>query len=259
MLRCQNVSVALAGIDVVRDVTVDVGANEWLGVIGPNGAGKSTFLRALAGLVSSRGGIEIGEQDGRRLGRRAWARAVALVPQDPVIPDGMRVVDYVTLGRTPHHGLFGAPGHADVEIVEGVLADLQLDPFARRNIASLSGGERQRVFLARALAQQAPVLLLDEPTSALDIGHQQDVLGLIDSLRSTRSLCIVSAVHDLTIAAQYADRLLLLYDGAVVASGTSGEVLTESVVRDRFGATVRILHDDEGVVVVPVRARRVAQ
>ncbi len=140
-----------------------------------------------------------------------------MVPQIAVIPQGMRVLDYVLLGRTPYLAPWGAEGPEDVTLVERILGDLDLDGFGAREVAALSGGERQRVVLARALAQQARVLLLDEPTTALDIGHQQQVLELVDRLRQERGIAVVGAMHDLTLAGQFADRLMLLVDGAVVA------------------------------------------
>ena len=136
-----------------------------------------------------------------------------MVPQNPVIPDGMTVLDYVLLGRTPYISAWGTESGRDLRVAGRVLAELDLESMADRVLQSLSGGELQRVVLARALAQEAPVLLLDEPTTALDVGHQQQVLELVDQLRATRSIAVLAAMHDLTLAAQYADRLMLLVDG----------------------------------------------
>src|SRR5690606_39771859 len=157
--------------------------------------------------------------DGRpagRLRRRERARLVALVPQSPVVPEGITVADYVLLGRTPHLRPLGAEGPQDLAVVHDALALLDLVPVAGRSVSSLSGGERQRVLIARALAQGAPIVLLDEPTTALDVGHQQQVLELVDDLRRCRGLSVVSTMHDLTLAGQYADRLVLLDAGRVV-------------------------------------------
>src|SRR5262249_4947295 len=157
------------GNPIVRGVSLSVAAGEWVTVIGPNGAGKSTLLRAIAGVVRWHGGIDLFDRPAASLGRRERARLVAMVPQDPVGPPGMAVVDYVLLGRTPYVPPLGRESGADLATVDAVLERLDLGGFAGRRLESLSGGERQRVFLARALAQGAKLLLLDEPTTALDI------------------------------------------------------------------------------------------
>ena len=253
-LAIDHLTVSFGDFRAVDDVSVDVPRGSWLGLIGANGAGKSTLLRAVLGLVAHDGGIRIGDDDQRRLGRRDLSRRVALVPQSPQIPPGMTVADYALLGRTPYIAHLGTECAHDVEVVEDVLSRLDLLDMAARDLQTLSGGELQRVVLARALAQQAPLLLLDEPTSALDVGHQQQVLDLVDELRRGHGLTVVAAMHDLTLAGQYADHLLLLANGRRVAVGTPGEVLTEPIISEHYGASVRVLHDvDGGVVVVPTR------
>jgi iron complex transport system ATP-binding protein len=166
----------------------------------------------------------------------------------------MDVIDYVLLGRTPHLGYLAAETDADVAVTEAALWDLGIIHLADRPLGSLSGGERQRCVLARALAQEAPVLLLDEPTSALDIGHRQQVLDLVADLRRTRSLAVLAAMHDLTLAAQYADRLALMIDGRITIEGTADEVLTESTIAAFSGARVSVIRGpDDQIVVVPKR------
>jgi iron complex transport system ATP-binding protein len=253
-LRARNVAVQLGGAPVLAGVSFDVPAGTWLTVVGPNGAGKSTLLRALAGLVHAAGAVELGGEATAGLRRREWARRVAFVPQDPVVPPGMSVGGYVLLGRTPHLGPFGREGTGDLAVVNRTLEQLDLTAFADRPLDTLSGGERQRAMVARALAQEAPVLLLDEPTTALDVGHQQDVLELVDRLRRDHALTVVSTMHDLTLAGQYADRLLLLDHGEVVVSGPPDEVLTQENLARFYGARVRVLVDGGALVVVPVRA-----
>lgn len=228
--------------------TVDSGG--WLGVIGPNGAGKSSLLRAIAGLVHAGGSVAVDGQPLDELAVRDRAGMVAYVPQSPLIPDDMSVFDYVLLGRTPYVPYFGTPGAADREIAVGVLDRLDLADFATRRLGELSGGERQRVVLARALAQQAPVLLLDEPTAALDIGHQQQALELVSELRIADGLTVISALHDLTLAGTYADRLSMLHDGAVVASGPATEVLTAERLGEVYQVRVSVEIDEDGTVVV---------
>jgi iron complex transport system ATP-binding protein len=253
-VRCASVSVSLGRQLIVRDVSIDVPAGGWIAVVGPNGAGKTTLLRAVAGLTPFEGDIHVGPSRVSELSHRERALAVAVVPQDPVIPFGLRVLDYVLLGRTSHIGRFGVEGPNDFAVARDVLQQLELSHLAKRAIETLSGGERQRTVLARALAQEAPVLLLDEPTTALDIGHQQDVLDLVDELRHDRGLTVLSTMHDLTLAAQYAESLVLLDKGAVVVAGSADEVLTEANLSRFYGARVRVVREAGTVVIVPVRS-----
>jgi iron complex transport system ATP-binding protein len=256
VINCACVTVTLGSRDVLRSVDLDVDRGEWVSIVGPNGSGKTTLLRYIAGLVDGPGELRL---DGRRAAsytRRERAQLVALVPQAPVIPDGTRVIDYVLLGRTPHIRPLGVEGPRDLAAVHDALVRLDLIPFADRVVATLSGGERQRVLIARALAQGSPVVLLDEPTTALDVGHQQQVLELIDRLRREHQLTVVTTMHDLTLAGQYAERLVLLDDGTVVVDGCAADVLTEANLRRYYGAHVRILENDGAPVVMPVREAR---
>lgn len=253
-LELRDIGVSLGGREVVRSVSCTVTHGGWLVVLGPNGAGKSTLLRAIAGLGEHRGQVLMDGRDTASLDRRDLAGRVALVVQKPMVPDGVTVLDYVTLGRTPHISYFGSVGARDRDIVAEVLGALDLLDVSLRPLASLSGGEAQRVFVARALAQEPAILLLDEPTTSLDVGRQQDVLELIELLRRDRGVTVVAALHDLSLAGQFADRLLLLHEGNQVAEGKPSEVLTEQVVREFFGASVRLVPvDGSGHVLVPVR------
>ena len=254
MIRLTGAHVQLGGQPVLRGVDLRVDDGEWVAVVGPNGAGKSTLLRLLAGLVRGSGDLVIDGRDAARLKPRELARLVALVVQSPTIPEAMTVADYALLGRTPHIGPFGMEGPADLAAVHGALARLELTTLADRYVTTLSGGERQRVLLARALAQGTPIMLLDEPTSALDVGHQQQVLELVDELRRDHRLTVVTTMHDLTMAGQYADRLVLVDHGVVVVDGTAGEVLTEAHLSRYYGARVRIVDDGGHPVVLPFRA-----
>ncbi len=228
---------------------------EWIALIGPNGAGKSSLLKAVAGLVRATGSVTVGDVvlDGADPRRRA--RQVAYVAQEPLIPDDMSVFDYVLLGRTPYIGYFGTESAHDRDVVRSVIDRLRLGAFTDRMLGSMSGGERQRVVLARALAQEAPVLLLDEPTSALDIGHQQQALELVTELREHQAITVISAMHDLTLAGTYADRLVMLDQGSVVASGSAVEVLTAERLGEVFHVCVTVDVDpsDGAVIVVPRR------
>jgi len=252
VIELRELVVRFDGAYAVRDVSLDVAADEWVMLIGPNGAGKTSVLRALCGLVPFAGGAEIGGSDVRRLRRRELARLISFVPQTPVMPPELTVAEYALLGRTPHLGHLAAEGRTDRQAVARALERLDLLAFAERGLGSLSGGELQRVVLARALAQEAPILLLDEPTTSLDLGRQQQVLELVDELRRD-GLTVLSTMHDLTLAGQYADRLVLLDRGSIVAEGGPGDVLSAENLSAFYRADVRVVVDDGGVYVVPRR------
>jgi iron complex transport system ATP-binding protein len=256
MLSLDRVTVRYQGAVAVRAVTDSAVRGEWVGLIGANGAGKSSLLRAAAHLVPHEGVVQVGGEAMAQLSRRRRARLVAYVPQQPELPAGMSVLEYTLLGRTPHIGYFGVESNEDRRHCVDVLDRIGVADLADRQLSTLSGGELQRVVLARALAQEAPVLLLDEPTSALDLGRRVDALELVDELRHERGLTVVSAMHDLTLAAQFADRLVLLSAGRIVASGRPADVLHEDTLSACFGGRIRVLTDDDGqLLVVPQRSR----
>ncbi|WP_433237471.1 ABC transporter ATP-binding protein [Actinomadura nitritigenes] len=242
----RGLEVSLGGRPVLKDVSLEVAAGSWTAVIGPNGAGKSTLLRAVLGLLPSAGEIAVAGADLAALKPRQRARLVAYAPQSPNLPVGMTVFDYTLLGRSPYIPHLGRESARDRAIAREVLDRLDLAGLADRPLDHLSGGERQRVVLARALAQQTSVLLLDEPTTALDIGHQQQVMELIDQLRLSDGLTVVTTIHDLTLAGQYADGLVLLSGGRVAAAGTPGEVLTRAAIQEHFDARVHVLPGPDG-------------
>jgi cobalamin transport system ATP-binding protein len=257
VIDLRSVSVTFGDVPVLRGVSMTVPSGGWVTVIGPNGAGKSTLLYAIAGVTPLTGEVLLDERPIRAMRRRELSRQIALVPQQPVIPESMTVFDYVLMGRTPYIPYFGGESRHDVDLVREVLGRLELSALSARALGSLSGGEFQRALLARALAQQAPVLLLDEATSSLDIGHQQQALELVEELRRHDGLTVVGAMHDLTLAGQFAEHLVLLDRGRVVAAGSPHEVLTPELIATHYGAGVRVLDDgDGGLVVVPMRARK---
>lgn len=252
-IEITGVCVSYNGTRAVDELKLTVSDRAWVSLIGPNGSGKSTLLRAVAGIVGYSGGIALHGKDTKQLPRRELAKMIALVPQTPVIPPGMSVLDYVLMGRTPYIPYLGSESATDLQVTASVLEKLDLTGFAPRAIDSLSGGELQRVLFARALVQEAPFLLLDEPTTGLDVGHQQEVLELVDTLRRERGLTVLSAMHDLTVAGQFADELVLLDAGTIVASGPPASVLTEEIIRRHYRAAVKVLHDSGEVIVIPVR------
>jgi len=245
-IAVRELAVTLDRTPVLRGVTCAAESRAWLSLIGPNGAGKSTLIRAAAGLVPYQGAILFDGTDVRSLRARDRARLLGYVPQEPVLPPDMTVEQYVLLGRTPHLGYLGVPGRHDRDRAAAAMERLDVARFAARRLARMSGGERQRVVLARALATEPSVLLLDEPTSMLDVGHQQQVLELVDGLRKDGGLTVLSTLHDLTAAGQYADELVLLHDGRVAASGPAAAVLTASLIEAVYAARVSVTTGPDG-------------
>ena len=252
-----DLTVSDNGIDAVVGFNDLLHSGEWLCLIGPNGAGKSSVLRAAAGLVPYTGSVAINQTEIPATSARWRAQHIAYVPQAPVIPTDMSVYEYVLLGRNPYINYFSSETSHDRDVIDRVLDRLDLVQFSARKLGTLSGGEVQRLVIARALAQEAPVLLLDEPTSALDIGHQQQALELVDSLRREQGLTIISAMHDLTLAGLYADRLVLMHEGHRVAEGTAKQVLRSETLAEFYGVSARVHHEADGtVVVIPQRSAR---
>lgn len=252
-LRINSLNVNLGNKKVVEDFSISLSVGDWVCVIGPNGAGKSSMLRALAGIVESTGEMFIDEKNLRSLNQRARACWIAYVAQEPVMPQGMSVFNYVMLGRTAHLNMLASETPHDVAITNYVVDEIGLHDFVDRDVATLSGGERQRVAIARALAQASPIVLLDEPTTALDVGYQQDVLELIDRLRKEKKIAVISTMHDLTVSGLYPDRLMLLAGGKIVEQGDARTVLTSATIGEHYGANVEILDSPNGPVVIPVR------
>jgi len=239
----------------LRDVSLDLAPGELLGLVGPNGSGKTTLIRAVTGVVQPLAGeVRIAGQDAARLPQRELARKVAVVPQDPRLPEAFTALDAVLMGRTPHLRLLQAEGPADLEAARRAMIATDTWSLRDRPIGELSGGERQRVVVARALAQEAPLLLLDEPTAHLDIGHQAAVLDLMLALCRSEGKAVLAAVHDLTLAAQYCHRLVMLDRGVIVAQGEPHEVLRAELLERVYQARVSVLpHPETGRPVVAPR------
>jgi len=258
-IELANVTVVLGGQPVVNGIEAAVARGEWVALIGPNGAGKTTLLRAIARLVPFSGSIALEGSDTKELHRAELSRLLAVVPQEPSTPPWMTVAEYVLLGRTPHLGALAKEGKRDRDAAARALARLDLLEYRERRLGTLSGGEKQRVVVARALAQEARIVLLDEPTASLDIGHQQQALELLDVLRGESELTLVAAMHDLTLAAQYADRMVLLDRGRVAADGLPRDVLTEAAIARHYGASIDVVPVGGRIAVIPRRTTSRAQ
>lgn len=243
--------------DVIKGVSLTLNRGEVLGVVGPNGSGKSTLLRGLTRALPTRSGtVRIGHADLAALGPNDVARAMSVIPQAALLPDGFTALEVTLMGRTPYLRLLQSEGVEDLTVARRSMLQTDTLDLAERPVNELSGGERQRVIVARALTQQSPILLMDEPTIHLDIAHQIGLLDLVGELARNQSLSVIAVIHDLTLAAQYCDRLLLLQDGCVSAAGSVDEVLRAEIVEAVYGVRVRILeHPDTGrPVVLPIRA-----
>jgi iron complex transport system ATP-binding protein len=250
--------VAAHGERIVLDaISLDFHVGETVAIVGPNGCGKSTLLRCLAGLhFPCAGAVRCCGAPLPMLSAKQRAMRIALLPQSPEAPEGIRVSELVRTGRHPHQKWFRQWSDADEAAVADALAASQTRDYADRRLAELSGGQRQRAWLAMALAQATPVLLLDEPTSMLDLGHQVDLLSRVHDLgRAGR--CVIVVLHDLAMAARHCDRLVALRDGLVLADGPPRGVLTAELVRTLYDVDAHVLDAPDGSpVVVPARDQR---
>ncbi len=246
-----NITVQVDRKTILNDVSLTVAPREWITIVGPNGAGKSTLLSVLAGLRTSDGQVCLDGREVSSMSPRERALLAAYVPQHPEVPAGMSVQNYVLIGRTPHLSVLGVEGRDDYEVVDRVMHQLDLSHLAHRTLDSLSGGELQRCHLARAIAQQTSVVFFDEPTTALDLGHQQQVLELINGLQESQELTVVMTMHDLSLASQYSDRVFLLGEGKIAAHGRPQDVLDSERLSSLYGARIAVLEVDGHIVVIP--------
>ncbi|MET8556512.1 ABC transporter ATP-binding protein [Streptomyces sp. NPDC004959] len=243
-LRARDLHLSYDGRPVVTGLDLTVPTGKVTAVVGANACGKSTLLRALARLLAPREGVV--ELDGaalRSVPTRELARKLGILPQSPVAPEGLTVGDLVGRGRAPHQTWWRQWSKADEEAVEAALAATGLTELADRAVDELSGGQRQRAWIAMAVAQGTPVLLLDEPTTYLDLAHQVDVLDLVTDLNRREGRTIVMVLHDLDQACRYADHVIAMKSGRIVAQGPPAEVVTEAIVEDVFGLRCRVTTD----------------
>lgn len=248
LLATQDLTAGYPPRSVLQGLCLEVPAGQFLAVAGPNGSGKSTLLRVLSRTLRPWSGrVMLDGMDLGRLSPAAVARQVAVVAQETAVEYEFTVEELVAMGRLPHLRRLRPETAADRAAVEAVLAATGMAPLAQRLVTAISGGERQRALIARALAQEPHLLLLDEPTSHLDIAYQVEVLDLVWRLNRTSGLTVVAVLHDLNLAAHYADRLILLREGRVLADGPPAAVLTAENVAAVYGAQVQITrHPDDG-------------
>jgi len=252
MLSIQSLTVAYEEHIVLEDFTLIVQRGEILAVVGPNGVGKSTLVRALSGVLPAlRGCVTLDGKDLSRLSPMQRARLMAVVPQARELPGAYTVYQTVLLGRTPYLSWLGHAGQSDHAAVRRALEQTRLLELAQRPVGELSGGEQQRVMLGRALAQDAPVLLLDEPTTHLDLKHQSNLLNLVRKLAREKGLTVLMVLHDLNLASRYADQVALMAEGHVHAFGLPGEVLTSDNLTKIYQVPVNVIpHPEYGTLLI---------
>jgi iron complex transport system ATP-binding protein len=244
LLNVHNIGFKIGSRELLRDVSLSLASGEVVGLIGPNGAGKSTLIKVIAKVwKATNGHIELCGQPLAQYKSREIARLIGQVGQSNVLDAAFGVREVVLMGRNPYLGRFEIEKPRDREIAEEAMRATNITDLAERSITTLSGGERQRVFLARALAQEPNILLLDEPTSNLDIRHQIEILTTVQRLAHQRGLAVLIAIHDLSLAARFCDRLMLLHTGQVIAEGAPENVLVADHLASAFGVTAHPYRD----------------
>ncbi len=261
LLVASGLSAGYDNTEILHGLDLTVPPGKITVIVGANACGKSTFLRTLSRLIEpSQGQVLLDGKSIHRTPSRDLARTLGLLPQSPIAPEGITVADLVSRGRHPHQSLFSRWTRQDDEAVDSALAATKTFDLAERPVDELSGGQRQRVWIAMALAQQTDILLLDEPTTFLDINHQIEVLDLLTDLNRMRGTTVVMVLHDLNLAARYADHLVALADGRVHITGTPEDVLTEETVRHVFGLESRVIEDPTSgrPIMLPIGRHRMA-
>jgi iron complex transport system ATP-binding protein len=249
LLRAKDITVRLGEVIAAKEANVTLRAGELVALVGPNGAGKTTLIRALAGLLPAEGKIMLGERRLDAMSHRERARAIAYLPQGHMFHWPMQVAAVVALGRHPHMDPFSSPSPQDLAAVNHAMARTAIEVFASRRVTTLSGGERARVALARALATEAPVLLADEPTASLDPRHQLVVMELLRGVAHDGG-AVLAILHDLTLAARFADRVLVMDRGRIVAEGVPSEALSPQRVAQIFGVETMNVDTGEGMAII---------
>jgi len=252
ILEVRGLSVQAGKKDLLSSLNLTFEAGSWSSIIGPNGAGKTTLVEALSGIRPVPADtVYIGGRDLTTMNERDRAQALSFVPQNPLVPKGMSVRSYIALGRTAHQGAWRSTSPRDREVIERVATRMNIVELLEREISSLSGGERQRAVLARALAQGSAVLVMDEPTSALDIGHQLQILSLLRREVEEQGACVVTTLHDLTLAGRGVDRLIVLNEGRIVIDGPARAALRDPQLSAVYGLRLEVLTIEGVEIVIP--------
>ncbi len=256
-LQAIGVTAGYGAADVLRDITLEIAPGAVTAIVGANACGKSTLLRCLARLLTPQAGrVELDGTPVQKIAAKPFARRLGFLPQNPIAPEGITVLDLVSRGRHPHQGLFSRWSAADDAAVAHALDVTGTAEFAERDVSALSGGQRQRVWIAMALAQETEILLLDEPTTFLDVSHQIEVLELLSDLNRQRGTTVVMVLHELNLAARHADHVVGMREGRIHASGSPEEVLTEANIRAIFALESLVMPDPVSgrPMMVPKRA-----
>ncbi|MGL1920227.1 MAG: ABC transporter ATP-binding protein [Hyphomicrobiales bacterium] len=242
-LLAKNITLSYQRHEIITNLDLEINPNEITAIIGPNGCGKSTLLRGLTCLLApAEGEVTLDGKPTQQWAKKTLAKRIAILPQNPSAPEGLTVKQLVEHGRFAHQGLFSKPTLEDVEIVNWAMQQTSVIDYQARLFSTLSGGERQRAWIALALAQKAKILFLDEPTTFLDIGHQLEVMELLKELNQSHNIGIVMVLHDINQAGNYADRLIAMKQGCIVADGKAQEIITPELIKKLFNATTKIIN-----------------
>jgi len=261
MLRLENITLGYDRQVILRDISLSARRGEVVGIIGPNGSGKSTLLRGICRILQPKSGrVLIDDSDIAKMSRIEIARLLAIVPQAPSLPETFTAFEIVLMGRSPHLKRFRFESKKDFDIAWWAMGITGTQEIAERQIDQISGGQKQLLTIARAMAQEPQLILLDEPTAYLDINHQAETLDFIKKLCYEHNLAAVAVLHDLNLAAQYCDRLVLLSEGRVYAEGSPDEVITEGNIREVYGAEVCVyphpINNLPTTLIIPADSRK---
>lgn len=241
-LKINQLSLGYGALRITQDLSLDLDTKDFIAIIGPNGCGKSTLLRGLTGaLTPETGDVLLDDKNVANWPLKELAQRLVYLPQNPEAPDGLTLKQIVEHGRFAHHGLFSRKTDEDAELVDQAIAQTGLSDLSDRMFSTLSGGERQRGWIALALAQNANLFLLDEPTTYLDIGHQAQALDLLKQLNKDREIGVIVVLHDINHAATYADRILAMKDGEIIADGAPNDIISVELIKELFGVEVKII------------------
>ena len=253
MLQIQDLSIGYPEkADILRDVSFEVNRSEILALIGPNGSGKTTLLRGITGILPPRSGrISFDGKDLADMSPRERAGLISVVPQTASLPQGYTVFESVSHGRTPYLNWYGRLSDTDQSFIDNAIHLTGLDDYKTSEVSALSGGEQQRTVMARALAQNAPVMILDEPTNCLDLHYQISLLNLTREICREKQLAVLLIIHDLNLAARFADRVAILHNGTIAGSGTPREVLRPDLLSEIYRTPVKVLSDEDEIIILP--------